>query len=290
VANAATAEVEALGPEITKAPVEASVIGLIAGIGSALLGIGGGLVMVPLMVFRLHIRQHRAVGTSLAVMLPTVLVAAIRYQMLSVQKHEAGFNPGVILWLAVGGVLGAQIGATIANLLNAKQLRSVFGWFVAATGVYMTAKAWLAPQVGAMVLTLDFAHGLAMVGVGVLVGLISGLMGVGGGLVMVPALALLMGYQQRYAQGVSLAVIIPVSISGALVHWRKGNIVWSLFLPMAIAAAILAWVTTGVVFHIPQDQLRMLFGVFMIWVGFSMVRTRQKAAAVTPPPVEPEER
>lgn len=251
-------------------------IGLIAGIGSALLGIGGGLVMVPLMVFRLRIRQHRAVGTSLAVILPTALFAAWRYHDIAVAKNQPALNMAVILWLAVGGVFGAQAGATIANLMNAKQLRSVFGWFVVGVGLYMAAKAWLSPHAGTLLTQVDALKAFQMVGLGVLVGIVSGLLGVGGGLVMVPALALLMGYDQHLAQGTSLAVIIPVSISGALVHWRKGNIVWGLFLPMSIAAALMAWLTVGVVFNIPEKELRTLFGVFMVWVGFTMVRTRPK--------------
>lgn len=255
-------------------------IGLIAGIGSALLGIGGGLVMVPLMVFRLRIRQHRAVGTSLAVILPTALFAAWRYQEMALARHEPALNVWVILWLAVGGVFGAQIGATIANLMNAKQLRGAFGWFVIAVGLYMAVKAWVSPQVGALQTAVDAAKAFQMVGVGVLVGMVSGLLGVGGGLVMVPALALLMGYDQHLAQGTSLAVIIPVSISGALVHWRKGNIVWSLFLPMAISASLLAWLTAGWVFNIPDKELRTLFGVFMVWVGFTMVNRKPAANAV----------
>ncbi len=286
----AETEIEGLGPEITKSPAEASMIGVIAGVGSALLGIGGGLVMVPLMVFRLRIRQHRAVGTSLAVILPTALVAAYAYQQTALSRNEPALNLWVILWLAIGGVFGAQAGATIANLLNAKQLRSVFGWFVAGVGAYMAAKAWLSPQRGEMQTAVDGMKAFQMVGVGVLVGIVSGLLGVGGGLVMVPALALMMGYDQHLAQGTSLAVIIPVSISGALVHWRKGNIVWSLFLPMAIAASIMAWVTAGWVFKIPDKELRTLFGVFMVWVGYTMIRTRsgpKPAPTASPDPPQP---
>ncbi|HEU4754773.1 MAG TPA: TSUP family transporter, partial [Armatimonadota bacterium] len=59
--------------EITRAPVTAFVLGWTAGVFSALLGVGGGLLMVPGMAFLLRLRQHRAVGTSLAVILPTAI-------------------------------------------------------------------------------------------------------------------------------------------------------------------------------------------------------------------------
>ena len=66
--------------------------------------------------------------------------------------------------------------------------------------------------------------GLAVIGVGVLTGILSGLMGVGGGIIMIPAMIYLMGLTQKLAQGISLAVIIPVSISGALIHAKHGNV------------------------------------------------------------------
>jgi len=260
---------EAPPPEITNAPVTAFVLGLAAGVGSALLGIGGGLVMVPGMVYFLRIRQHRAVGTSLAVILPTAIAAAWRYHHEATVRHEPGLNGWVILWLAVGGVFGARYGAVLANALGARQLRRIFGVFVVATGMWMIIRAPVAQAVVTPV--MDAAHALQMVGVGVLVGVVSGLLGVGGGLVMVPALALLMGYHQHLAQGTSLAVIIPVSISGALIHLQKGNIIWSLATWLSAGAVIGAYVMAANVFDIERETLRMIFGVFLIIMGVSMV-------------------
>ena len=271
-------------PEITRAPATAFVIGLVAGLASALLGIGGGLLMVPGMVWMLRIRQHRAVGTSLAVILPTGMAAAYRYHQEALERHTPGLQFWVVFYLAVGGVVGALFGARIANAIGAKQLRRLFGIFVIATGMWMIIRYRVSIPEGTGG-AVDVFRALQMMGVGVLVGIISGLLGVGGGLVMVPALALLLGYPQHQAQGTSLAVIIPVSISGALVHMRRGNVVWSLALPLSLGAVLGAWIMAGRVFDIPQETLRILFGGFLIAVGVSMAGSRRPAGTggVEPP-------
>lgn len=252
-------------PEILHAPATALAIGLLAGIGSALLGIGGGLIMVPAMAFLLHIRQHRATGTSLAVILPAAAAAVYQYGI-----HGREFP--VVVCLSIGGVVGATLGAIIAALLNARQLRQVFGLFVMLTGVVM-----LLPRFGpaaAAVETLDTGTALLLIGTGVLVGIVSGLLGVGGGLVMVPVLVLLLGFSQKEAQGMSLAVIIPVSLSGVIAHYRRGNVIPGLAVWLSMGAVVGATVMGHYVQKIENTTLRTLFGVFLILVGLSMTRNR----------------
>jgi uncharacterized membrane protein YfcA len=219
------------------------------------------------------VRQHRAIGTSLAVILPTAIAGAARYHQEALSRHEPGLQLWVVIWLAAGGVIGARMGAVLANRLNAKQLRRTFGVFVIATGAWMIVRALAALPLGTPA-PVDFARALEMVGVGVLVGMASGLLGVGGGLVMVPALSLLLGYEQHLAQGTSLAVIIPVSISAGLIHLAAGNVIRSLAWPLALGAVLGAWVMAGGVFSIPQDQLRVLFGVFLLVMGGTMIASR----------------
>jgi len=276
-------------PEITRSPVTAFAIGLVAGVASALLGVGGGLLMVPALVFFLRFRQHRAVGTSLAVILPTALAGAYRYNQQSLTLHSTGLDLRVVLWLAVGGVGGAIIGAKIANALGAAQLRRLFGAFVVVTGMVMISGLTRGHQAdpAAAARGLDAIHSVQMFLVGGFSGVISGLLGVGGGIVMVPMLALLLGYPQHLAQGTSLAVIIPVSISGALAHALKGNIVWSIAYPLALGAVLGAWLMAGQVFAIPDDILRTVFGAFLIAVGVSMVNPGRQEKP--PPADEPKE-
>src|SRR5947208_2879873 len=120
-------------PEITRAPVTAIVIGLAAGMFSALLGVGGGLIMVPSLVYLLRIRQHRAHGTSLAVILPAAIAGVSQY------ARQGNVNWTVALLLALGGVFGAVFGARFAAALKAPQLKQAFGAFVVVVGIILVA-------------------------------------------------------------------------------------------------------------------------------------------------------
>jgi uncharacterized membrane protein YfcA len=105
--------------------------GFIAGMLSGLLGVGGGIVLVPLMVTYLGVAQHTAHGTSLAVIVPTALVGSIVY----------GFNGNInvtpALNLAVGSIIGASLSARWMKNIPAKQLKQLFGVFLVLVGIRM---------------------------------------------------------------------------------------------------------------------------------------------------------
>jgi uncharacterized protein len=244
--------------EITQSPLTATAIGLLAGAFSAFLGVGGGLIMVPAMVYLLRVRQHRAHGTSLAVILPAALVGVYRYQ-------QAGhIEWRLVIPLAAGGVLGALVGAS--------SLKRLFGLFVVVTGLLMIA---VPPGFARHTALVSDGAGLGLIAmVGLIAGGVSGLLGVGGGIVMVPAIAFLLGRDQHVAQGVSLAVIIPVSISGAWIHARKGNVIPPLALWLSVGAVIGAAVVGNLVQRVSSDSLRVAFGIFLVAMGVSMVARR----------------
>jgi uncharacterized membrane protein YfcA len=249
-----------LRPEITQAPVTATVIGLAAGAFSSLLGVGGGLLIVPALVYLLRVRPHRAHGTSLAVVLPTALAGMYRY------AQAGNVEAGLVLPLAVGGVLGALIGAAAANALGAGLLKRLLGVLVVVTGCVMIV---VPDSYGRH--SVLMGAGAGVLAVGLVAGIVSGLLGVGGGIVMVPALVFLLGRDQHVAQGVSLAVIIPVSISGALIHARKGNVIATLAFWLSVGAVIGATVVGTAVQRCSSESLRTLFGVFLLIMGVTMV-------------------
>jgi uncharacterized protein len=247
-------------PEITQAPVTATVIGLAAGAFSSLLGVGGGLLIVPALVYLLRVRPHRAHGTSLAVVLPTALAGMYRYA-------QAGHvEAGLVLPLAVGGVLGALIGAAAANALDAGLLKRLLGVLVVVIGCVMIVVPDSFGRHSALM-----GAGAGVLGVGLVAGIVSGLLGVGGGIVMVPAIVFLLGRDQHVAQGVSLAVIIPVSISGALIHARKGNVIPPLAFWLSVGAVIGATVVGSAVQRFSSESLRTLFGIFLLIMGVTTV-------------------
>ncbi|MDR0439495.1 MAG: sulfite exporter TauE/SafE family protein [Candidatus Accumulibacter sp.] len=107
-------------------------IGLGAGLSSGLFGIGGGVVIVPALVFLLDFPLHRAVGTSLAVLLLPIGAAAV-YEHYRVGHID--WTAAVVLALTL--FAGAWLGAMAANQLNENWLRSLFGGFLVALGGYM---------------------------------------------------------------------------------------------------------------------------------------------------------
>ncbi len=118
-------------------------IGLIAGLASGFVGIGGGMIIVPALVFGLGLSQHMAQGTSLAMMIPPIGILAVMsyYKAGAVQVQYAAI-------LAVTFVLGAWLGSKWALKLNPTLVRFVFGVFMALAAGRLIIKSWSELQQG----------------------------------------------------------------------------------------------------------------------------------------------
>jgi uncharacterized membrane protein YfcA len=114
-----------------RAVAYAAGLGLLAGILSGLLGVGGGLIMVPGMVFLLRLRQHVANATSLAAIVPTAVAGVLAFGKASSVDWKVG------LVLAAGSIPGANLGARMMSSIPADRLRTIFGVFVGATGIVL---------------------------------------------------------------------------------------------------------------------------------------------------------
>ncbi|MFZ7104345.1 MAG: sulfite exporter TauE/SafE family protein [Peptococcaceae bacterium] len=106
-------------------------IGVITGIVNGLLGIGGGTILIPAMIFLLGEKQHKAHGTSLAIILPTALISAIIY------KYNNYLDLSLSLKVALGAVVGGYIGAKLMNKIPAQSLKKLFGIFMVIAGLRM---------------------------------------------------------------------------------------------------------------------------------------------------------
>ncbi len=111
-------------------------IGVVAGVAAGLFGIGGGILIVPGLVFLLGFSQHMATGTSLAILLPPVGIAAVlEYYRNGNVDLKAAFI------VAASLLVGAWVGALLANHLKDEYLRLAFGIFVVGIGVYVVFNA-----------------------------------------------------------------------------------------------------------------------------------------------------
>ena len=111
-------------------------IGLVAGILSGIFGIGGGIVIVPALIYLLGFSQHKATGTSLAVLLPPIGIAAV----LEYYQHD-NVDLSAALIIAAASILGAWLGSLFASRLSGPMLRLAFGVFVVVMGVYLIVGA-----------------------------------------------------------------------------------------------------------------------------------------------------
>jgi uncharacterized protein len=245
-------------------------IGLLAGLLSGLFGVGGGTVIVPLLVLVLAYDQRIAAGTSLAAIVPTATVGVISYAL----NDSVAWIPGLIL--AAGAVVGAQIGTWMLPRVPLVALRWSFIAFLVAVIVSLFI---VVPSRDAG-LPLTFLSIVGLVVLGVATGIVAGLIGVGGGIVVVPALMLIFGTSDLVAKGTSLLMMIPTAISGTIGNLRRGNV----DLPAAALIGVAACTTTalGAWLAVLLDPFwaNVLFAAFLIFIAAQLaVRTIRASRA-----------
>jgi uncharacterized membrane protein YfcA len=209
----------------------AALAGVAAGVLSGAFGIGGGIVLVPLLALLLGLPQHEAQGVTLAILLlPVGLAAVLAYHRM-----------GAVRWRLVGPLVagflaGVATGALAANALPERPLRFVFVAFLLATAA---RTAW-SIRPGAVRRAEDGAPPprawVHATWIGAVGGVASGLLGIGGAVVMIPLLVPVLGLTQLEAQGTTLAMMLPpVGLPGVLVYANaRGGLPW---LVMAVVAA-----------------------------------------------------
>jgi uncharacterized membrane protein YfcA len=256
-------------------------IGGIGGLAGGLLGVGGGFIMVPLQVIWTGRSQHQATGTSLAAILPIALVAAAAYYF---GRGTPQTDLTVAFFLAAGSGVGALIGSLAARRLSDNTLKVIVSILLVAVGLkeVYDAVVGAAPHlVGTTVRALAAGDYALIAAGGVVVGVMSGLTGVGGGILIVPLLGLGFGIGQRVAQGTSLVAILPTAAIGALTHHRTGDVDVRAASWMAVAGIPTALIGSALALWLPQRALGGLFGVFLL---FAAARTWPRGADGPPTP------
>jgi uncharacterized membrane protein YfcA len=235
-------------------------IGLLAGLLSGLFGVGGGTVIVPFLVLFLRFDQRLAAGTSLAAIVPTAMVGVISYAV----HGSVAWIPALLL--AAGAVFGAQIGTWLLPRLSLTVLRWAFVGFLAAVIVSLFI---VIPSRDAELSTTALS-GLGLAGVGVAAGILSGLIGVGGGIIVVPALMVLFGTSDLVAKGTSLLMMIPTALSGTVGNIRRRNVDLVAAAVVGVAActttALGAWAAT----LIDPFVGNMLFAAYLVIIAVQM--------------------
>jgi uncharacterized membrane protein YfcA len=179
-------------------------VGVIAGFTSGLFGVGGGIIIVPALVMVARFPHKLATGTSLGAIVPISVAGIVGYA-----------TAGEVDWAAaacvsVGAVAGAVAGTRWLLRISTPVLQLGF-----ATAMVLTAaKMFVDDGSGAGRSDLSLGMALALVALGLASGILAGLLGVGGGIIIVPVLTLVFGLPHVLAKGTSLAVILPTAVIG----------------------------------------------------------------------------
>lgn len=238
-------------------------IGLIAGTFGGLVGLGGGVLMIPLMVGIKELGQHKAHGTSLVALVFTGIVGASTYAL-----HNAVDVWAAVL-LSVATLWPARYGAKYCHELPELKLKKAFGVFLIFVSLFMLLKQYLPSY---PYTDLSVSKILILLITGVVTGFVSGLMGVGGGAILIAGMVLLAGFDQHTAQGSSLLAMVPGGAVGAFTHWRLGNVETGL-LKGLIPGIILGTFAGGSCAHLlPEFTLRIIFAAILIWTGIRYLK------------------
>ena len=127
----------------------------------------------------------------------------------------------------------------------------------------------------------------ALITLGLLAGALAAALGLGGGVIFVPSLVVLFGFEQHIAQGTSLAVIFPTAIVATVAHARMGNVRWRLSIPIGIAGIGGAVLGAQVALQLDADLLRRLFGVFLILLAVRMAWRARRINGQSEPVPDP---
>ena len=235
-------------------------LGLAAGTLGGLMGVGGGIILVPLLVHVERMGQHEAQGVSLAFTIATALVAVLGYY------GSDRLNLPLALALASGATPGVMLGARVASRTSAPRLRTAFGILLLVVAARLLAAPPEATSAaGLWPVWLNIA-------LGILVGFLAGLLGVGGGTFLVPALVLGQHVDQHVAQGVSLLMIVPVGIAGFLTYRRQGRIGAIRKLPLLLIGGAVGGFAGALLAHrIQSPTLSRLFAGLLVAAAAQMI-------------------
>lgn len=248
--------------------------GVISGFFGGLVGSGGGVIIVPLLTGWAKLRQHEAHGTSLVTVLFAGIIGAWVY------GHQGAVEWIDALMLGASSTIAAPLVARLSPRVNALNLRRLFGYFLIITALSLPLKDHLP--------NLPHPEGLWAILVlplsGLLVGSISGLLGIGGGTLLVPLLVLGVGLDQHVAQGTSLSAMVPAGFTGVWAHLRLGHVRKGILPALLFGTAVGSYLGGTTALALPGPTLRLIFAIGLTWLGIVYLRS---ARLVMPAQGEP---
>lgn len=258
-------------------------IGAAAAVFGSVVGLGGGIIIVPSLIlfspllFGEPMSHATAVGTSLFVLIFTAAASTLTY----VRQNRVDFRSGWLFFITSGP--GALVGAAVTPLLGGNAFQFAFGLFMLAMAVLLAVRDRLKPlriQWKIMRTHVD-PHGnehhygyhiVPVLAIGFFVGLVSGLFGIGGGSLFVPLMVLLFRFPPHVATATSMFVILLSAVLGSVSHLVQGNIDFWAAAALAPGAVFGGWAGAKIASRLSSRHLLLVlrltlfaFSLYMIW-------------------------
>lgn len=256
------------------------IIAFFVGIIAAMVGVGGGVFIVPLLSLIFNVDPiSRAVGTSLAVIVFTSLSSTINYS----RQRRIDYRVGLIL--AISTIPGALVGAYLTAVIEPGLLGLIFGFFLVFVALRMMLEfsfgrtrfpsgvdRWRRKIVDSSGKIFEYDTniwlGLVLSFFG---GLSSGLLGIGGGSLMVPVMHLAMNIPMHVTVATSMFIMVFTSISGVMTHLAYGNVLFEYAVLLSIGVVFGAQLGAHFSKRISGKNLRRIFGVVLLLISIRMI-------------------
>jgi uncharacterized membrane protein YfcA len=248
---------------VTGCLLAGALIGFVGGV----LGIGGGLLAIPLLGLVFGMSQQLAQGTALIMVLPAILLTVRKYNQrdrINLRAAAAG---------AASTIVFTWIGARIALGLDAVLLRRVYAVFILGIAIFYFVQSWRQSR------RSKTASGAARktepqpvrripvswyVAVGALAGITGGIFGVGGSVLIVPLLATVFGHTQTRAQALGLTMVIPGTMVALATYAMHGQADWLVGVPMAAGSLMLVPYGVRLAYALPEPRLKLTFACMLL--------------------------
>lgn len=254
--------------------IEALGFGALIGLSLGALGAGGSILTVPILVYAMGVPVQSAAGTSLAVVGVNALVGALDHLRRGRSLPKTGLAFGL------SGLLAALAGAWLNHHLRADVVLTLFA-------ALMLAAAWnlvrrrVATEQSTFTEQFTPAAWSRLIAAGLAVGLLTGLFGIGGGFLIVPALVIVLGVPMRMAVGTSLVAIALNALWGTLAYLTLGGLDWGLIGLFATGGLLGVLLGGRLVARLPERALRMAFASLV--VGLAIYTFVRSAAGLVGP-------
>lgn len=251
---------DAVTPSPARRYLALALVGVIGGVLSGAFGVGGGIVMVPLLIWLVGLDQRRAAATSLVAIVPTSIAGSASYLVQGQVDVIAG------LLIAAGGIAGSLLGTRLLVRLPLAWLRWLFIVLLLAVAIQSILEA---PARGAVLELTPWTIG-GFVALGLGMGIAAGLFGIGGGVVAVPVLIAVFGASDLLAKGTSLLAMIPTAASGSIANLRNRLVRLSDGLVAGVAATLASFGGVALAFWLEPRVAAVLFAALVVFTAVQL--------------------